>query len=126
MDLTDEIRKKAETLAGRELREQEAALLGEMCAAAAQELEQRLRQGVKPEDIQSAFVSAAGVLALSLYIQVASAGEEETNLKLGDVSVQRRGAGTARVSASTLRKQAEAMLAAYLEDQGFFFREVRG
>ena len=66
MDLTDEIRKKAETLAGRELREQEAALLGEMCAAAAQELEQRLRQGVKPEDIQSAFVSAAGVLALSL------------------------------------------------------------
>ena len=49
MDLTDEIRKKAETLAGRELREQEAALLGEMCAAAAQELEQRLRSALPGE-----------------------------------------------------------------------------
>ena len=126
MDLTDEILKKAEILAGRELDEKEKALLQEMCAAAARELEQRLRQGVSPADIQSAFVSAAGVLALSLYIQVGSAGEEETNLKLGDVSVQRRGAGTARTSASTLRKQAEAMLAAYLEDQGFSFQEVRG
>ena len=74
MDLTEEILEKAEVLVGRELDEKETALLQEMCAAAAQELEQRLRQGVKPEDIQSAFVSAAGVLALSLYIQVASAG----------------------------------------------------
>ena len=126
MDLTEEILEKAEVLVGRELDEKETALLQEMCAAAARELEQRLRQGVSPQDIQSAFVSAAGVLALSLYIQVGSAGEEETNLKLGDVSVQRRGAGTARTSANTLRKQAEAMLAAYLEDQGFSFRGVRG
>ena len=49
--------------------------------------------------------------------------EGEKAVKAGNLSVS---TGGRAASAHSLRKQAEAMLAAYLEDQGFSFRSVAG
>ncbi len=125
-DLTEKIYEKAELLTNRTLTEGERLVLLEMCACAGEELAGRLRAGVAPGDIQTAFVAAAGVLALSLYIQLGDGGQETSSLKLGDVSLQRRSAGAVRTSAASLRRQAETMLEAWLEDRGFAFCGVRG
>lgn len=97
-------------------------LLRSLCKAASGELKARLREGVAPEDIKEPFITAAGVLALSMYMALeepAFTGE----VKAGNLSVKRSAGGT---SAAALRQQAEAMLAAYLQDQGFAFLGVRG
>ena len=90
-----------------------------------QELEGRLRAGVTPGEIMSAFVSAAGVLALSMYIQLGDTSDIGS-FKAGNMTVNLRGGDSRAVSAASLRRQAELMLAAWLEDRGFDFLGVRG
>lgn len=125
-DWKEKVYQKAELMLNRTLTEKERLMLLEMCDCAGEELEGRLRAGVDPDDIESTFVKAAGILALSLYIQLWEGDQGVSNLKLGDVSLQRRSAGEARVSASSLRQCAEGMLGAWLEDRGFAFYGVRG
>lgn len=97
-------------------------LLKSLCEAASGELRARLRQGVAPEDIKETFITAAGVLALSMYMALEESAFSG-QVKAGSLSVTRSGGGA---SAASLRQQAEAMLAAYLQDQGFAFLGVRG
>lgn len=52
--------------------------------------------------------------------------DDASSVKVGSVTVSRRGSGSVRSSAASLRKQAETMLAGYLKDSGFDFRGVRG
>ncbi|MGN1002552.1 MAG: hypothetical protein ACI4PC_07245 [Oscillospiraceae bacterium] len=102
--------------------QEKGELLQSLCQAASGELRARLREGVAPEDIRETFVTAAGVLALSLYTALEEAalpGE----VKAGSLSVKKGGGGA---SAAVLRQQAEALLAAYLQDQGFAFLGVKG
>lgn len=99
--------------------------LGRLCAAAASELESRLREGVSVDDIEERFVTAAGVLALAMYVEVGGA-DDVSGIRAGNVTVSRRGAQNRIASAAALRRESEAMLAAYLTDRGFEFMGVRG
>ena len=101
------------------------AALEAMCQAAEDELISRLREDTVLTDISERFIRACSVLAMSLYMQVGES-EDWSSFRAGNVSVSRRGSGSARSSATALRKQAESMLSGYLEDNGFEFRGVRG
>ena len=109
----------AETLAGSDA---DTELLTAMCAAAASELEARLREGVSPEALGDTFDLAAGILAVSMYC-AAEHPEQIKSFRAGSVSVDY---AAGEVSPESLRAAAEAMLAAYLRDCGFDFRGVKG
>ena len=105
--------------------EEGQAALTALCAAAEGELRSRLREGVETEEIEELFNTAADMLAVSMYT-LASDADAVSSFKAGEVSVSRRGSGSVRGSAASLRRQAETLLSAYLRDSGFVFREVRG
>ena len=120
-----DIENKALSLMGSELPAESAGILKAVCASAAAELESRLRKGVSSEEIQELFVTAAGMLALSMYIELSGLpGARVGSFSAGNVSVRLDG-GAVSASAAKLRKYAENMLAAYL-DGGFEFMGVRG
>ena len=121
-----DIENKALSLMGTELPAQSAGVLRAVCASAAAELESRLRKGVSSEEIQELFVTAAGMLALSMFIELDGApGDGVGSFSAGNVSVRLDG-GAVSASAANLRKYAEHMLAAYLDGGGFEFMGVRG
>lgn len=120
-----DIENKALSLMSSELSAESAGILKAVCASAAAELESRLRKGVSSEEIQELFVTAAGMLALSMYIELSGLpGDRVGSFSAGNVSVRLDG-GAVSASAANLRKHAENMLAAYL-DGGFEFMGVRG
>lgn len=120
-----DIENKALSLMSSELSAESAGILKAVCASAAAELESRLRKGVSSEEIQELFVTAAGMLALSMYIELSGLpGDRVDSFSAGNVSVRLDG-GAVSASAANLRKHAENMLAAYL-DGGFEFMGVRG
>jgi hypothetical protein len=125
LNYTEAIYAQAEALLGEPVRDDRAAALTAMCEAAGTELENRLRDGVTAEELGSAFVSAAGVLALSMYIQLGDTSDIGS-FKAGNVTVSLRGGDSRAASAASLRRQAELMLAAWLKDRGFDFMGVRG
>ena len=96
------------------------------CQTAAAELESKLRSGVKSSDIEELFVSAAAVLALSLYLELTGITNDMIDsFKAGELSVSLRD-GTKTGSAQSLRQRAESMLSAYLDCGGFEFKGVVG
>lgn len=99
----------------------EDKMLEGLCAAACSELLGRLKQGVEPESIKDSFAVAAGVLALSMY--TALGGGRAISFRAGNLAVTQAGE---KVSAESLRQQAEGIMSAYLADQGFEFRSVEG
>lgn len=114
----------ASTLAGGEVSE---TVLRTLCSAAARELEHRLRDGVSPRQIRELFVTAAGVLALSMYIASGAAPAPAHTLKsfrAGNLSVSCADPDEP-VSAASLRRCAERMLSDFLRDEGFAFLGVR-
>ena len=120
-----DIENKALSLMSSELSVESAGILKAVCASAAAELESRLRKGVSSEEIQELFVTAAGMLALSMYIELSGLpGDRVGSFSAGNVSVRLDGSAVS-ASAANLRKYAENMLAAYL-DGGFEFMGVRG
>lgn len=125
MSYTDsDIENKARSILGR-LRPGGDELLHTVCQAAGAELENRLRRGVAREDIEELFVSAAGILAISLYMELDMEAENDIrSFSAGNLSVTLN--DSEKLSAATLRKRAESMLAGYLENGGFEFMGVRG
>ena len=109
----------AARLAGKDADE---VILESMCGAAAAELEGRLKEGIAPADLGPAFVTAAGVLALSMYCAV-SDPEKLKSFRAGDLTVNY---GEADADAERLRALAEGMLAGKLRERGFGFAGVRG
>nr|DAG12561.1 MAG TPA: head-tail connector protein [Caudoviricetes sp.] len=121
-----DIQNKALSLISFELPTESAGILKAVCASAAAELESRLRKGVSSEEIQELFVTAAGMLALSMYVELDGVPKDGVgSFSAGNVSVQIDG-GSVSTSAASLRKYAERMLAAYLDSGGFEFMGVRG
>lgn len=120
-----DIENRALSLISSGIPEESAGVLKAVCAAAAAELESRLRRGVSSEQIQELFVTAAGMLALSMYMELSGFPADRVgSFSAGNVSVHLDG-GAVSASAASLRKNAEHMLAAYL-DGGFEFVGVRG
>lgn len=104
----------------------EGKALRSACQTAAAELESKLRSGVKSSDIEELFVSAAAVLALSLYLELTGITNDKIDsFKAGELSVSLRD-GTKTGSAQSLRMRAESMLSAYLDCGGFEFKGVVG
>lgn len=96
------------------------------CQTAALELESKLRSGVNSSDIEELFVSAAAVLAVSLYLELTGITNDKIDsFKAGELSVSLRD-GTKTGSAQSLRMRAESMLSAYLDCGGFEFKGVVG
>lgn len=96
------------------------------CQTAALELESKLRAGVNSSDIEELFVSAAAVLALSLYLELTGITNDKIDsFKAGELSVSLRD-GTKTGSVQSLRMRAESMLSAYLDCGGFEFKGVVG
>lgn len=96
------------------------------CQTAALELESKLRSGVNSSDIEELFVSAAAMLALSMYLELTGITNDKIDsFKAGELSVSLRD-GTKTGSAQSLRMRAESMLSAYLDCGGFEFKGVVG
>ena len=121
-----DVESKAREMLGYSPLAESGRVLRSVCDSAAAELESRLRAGVKSSDIEELFVSAAGVLAISLYLELEYIPDEKIDsFTAGDLSVKLR-EGTKAQSAATLRKRAESMLSAYLDCGGFEFTGVVG
>ena len=97
---TQEIVTVAQCFAGREFNEQELAVLADLCAEAAKQWREQLREGVEPEDCRGVFFTA------------------------GELSV--RGGAEGSACARSLARQARLLLEPYLQDSAFAFLEVRG
>lgn len=120
-----EIEIRAKEMLGRELSQSEERLLRRVCSAAVTELEARLRNGIKSEDIGELFNDAAGVLALSLFIELGSGDINNIDsFTAGGLSVKLD--STRDKAAAKLRTRAEAMLASYLKYPDFAFTGVEG
>ena len=99
-------------------------MLMTLCAAASGQLRERLREGVDEQEFKGLFVTAAGMLALSMYC-AAEGRERLTSFKAGNLSLT-FAQDEEPATAASLRAQAERLLAAYLRDEGFAFLGVRG
>ena len=124
---TNDIKRKAMTMLGDSLRSGGEDVLGAVCEAAAMELKAKLRSGVSAESMGETFVTAAGILAIALYMELndASAGGIDS-FSAGNLSVKLGENGGIKASAASLRQTAENMLSAYLRDSGFCFLGVDG
>ena len=123
MSYTDmDIEMKALSMLGSNVPDEDAQMLRTVCTAAAAELEGRLRRGVSSDDMTELFTTAAGMLAIFMYMELGSAHSGGVSgFTAGRLSVQLGGA-----SAAALRKSAETMLGAYLDTGGFEFMGVQG
>lgn len=121
-----DVESKAREMLGYSPLAEKGKALRSVCASAAAELESKLRTGVKSSDIEELFVSAAGVLALSLYLELRDIPNDKIDsFKAGELSVSLRD-GTKAGCAQSLRMRAESMLSAYLDCGGFEFKGVVG
>ena len=121
-----DIESKAREMLGTSPLGQEGRVLRRACQTAAAELESKLRAGVKSSDIEELFTCAAGLLAISLYIELTGIpGDNIESFKAGELSVKLRD-GAKTGSSQALRMRAESMLSAYLECGGFDFKGVAG
>ena len=100
--------------------------LQEFCTVAEQEALSRLRKDVVPEDCGDVFITAAALLAVSLYQAIVSCNAAGVSYRAGEVSVTEVGADNYLSVSQSLRKQAEALLMPYVEDDSFSFVGVQG
>ena len=120
MSYTDmDIEMKALSMLGESVPDEDADMLRAVCSA---EIESRLRRGASSDEIGETFVTAAAMLAISMYMELGSAHSGGVSgFTAGKLSVQLGGA-----SAAALRKSAETLLGAYLDSGGFEFVGVQG
>lgn len=98
------------------------ALFDIMCNAALIELERGLTHPMDSEKEKDLFLSAAGMLAVSMYMQT-DTHADITSFKAGNVQIQR---GEGNTDALALRESAYALLSGYVGDADFAFVGVRG
>lgn len=113
----------ARTLTGAE--QDEEMLLQRICLAQEAQLARALREGVKQEDCEDAFICAAAWLAAALE-SARAGGEELSSLRAGDMSVTKRAAADAARRLDALRAQAWALMRPYTKDGGFYFCRTQG
>lgn len=119
----EDIKAKASAYLGGNLRPGGEEVLTDLCECAAAELESRLRQGVDAEEISSVFVTASGILAIAMYMELDSLGADDVrSFKAGEMSAS----FGSHTSAKKLRSSAEQLLRAYLKSEGFEFMGVDG
>ena len=120
MTLTDQVFAQAALLAG-ELDGRQTELLKLLTGACVSTLTARLREGLTPGDCKADFIAAASLLALAQLNSVDDSARME-EFRAGDLTVK-QGSGRRDAASQCLQRQAELMIAPYLED-GFSFRGV--
>lgn len=124
---TNDIKEKARALLGDSLRPGGEEILGAVCQAAAAEIKSKLKSGVCADDLGEVYVTAAGILAIAMYMELADSAESGlSSFSAGNLSVKLSETEGIKASASSLRKTAETMLSVYLKDSGFCFMGVDG
>lgn len=116
--MTEQVFAQALLLAGIEEPAQEK-LLKLLCRSAVSNLRSRLQTGLTPEDCKVDFVASAALFALAALSET----DMVTNLQqiqIGDVTMRPGGSSAA---AQCLRKQAELIMAPYL-DRSYFLRRI--
>ena len=103
---------------------EENELLDLLSAAAAEELEHRLKKGITPEDCSQQFITAAALMAAAAVSSVSVVSDEGVDYRAGSVSVTRRDPIKANDASILLRRNAETIMAPYLFDSGFVFSGV--
>lgn len=102
--------------------ESDTQVLEQLCLAAEQALEGRLKEGLTSSDCQPAFALGAAWLALS-----GLRGAQEINgvegFTAGELTVRM---GNSTQEGNRLRQQAEQIMKPYLKDESFAFVGVRG
>ena len=119
----EDIVQRSRAMLGESFHAGSEARLDSLCAAAALQLESRLRSSVDRSEIEAVFVSAASLLAVSMYMELEYCGEPES-FSAGNLSVKLKGGSGSSGGADSLRKQAETMLAPYTESGAFGFMGV--
>lgn len=123
----NDIKEKALTLLGSSLRPGGEEVLGAVCEAAAMEIKAKLRDNVSPDDLGELFVTAAGMLAIAMYMEFADGTEGGIkSFSAGNLSASINSAEGIKASAASLRETAEKLLSSYLKDSGFCFMGVDG
>ncbi len=102
-----------------EVEEAEREPLKLLSQAAEAELRGQLREGIRLEDCEPAFVAAAAWMALAGLYAGRSAGV--SSFSAGDLTIHQEGGDGAALLA-----QAERVMAPYRVDEGFAFRGVKG
>lgn len=118
MNLTQQIFAQALMLAGA-IEPRQEALLRLLCTSCAAGMENRLRDGIRPEDCKADFVAAASLYALAALSETDENADLES-FTAGDVTVRR---GNGNAAARCLRYQADLMISPYSVDR-FTFRGV--
>lgn len=118
----DDIYHKAKTMLGDSFRTGTEERLESLCIAAALELDSKLKADLDRSDIEILFVSAASLLAISMYMELEHSCSGFESFSAGDLSVKLKGS---IASPQTLRTQAEGMLRPYMRDGSFSFMGVR-
>lgn len=121
--MTEEIFELAKVL-GHVSTEREEALR-RLCTAAEEELRGRMREGIAPEDCEAAFCMGGAWIALAGLCAGAGA-ERVEEFSTGGLTIRQGGGAEFLERGAGLRKQAELVMAPYLDDQGFSFAGVRG
>ncbi len=119
--MTEEILARVMQLRGEE---GDRETLFPICAAVETELAGRLKQGVSPADCGEAFLLAAACQVLA-FLAAAGWQEQVESFTAGDVTIRHSGE-TAAQRSQALRRQAEQLLAPWVEDGRFFFQKVMG
>jgi hypothetical protein len=109
MSLTEQIYAQARILAQDSVAEN-LPLLEVFCRCAENDLRQKLRQGITPEDCRADFIAAAGLLALAALSETDEMAQLE-QIRTGDVTLRR---GSTDSAACCLRYQAEVIMRPYL------------
>lgn len=109
MSLKELVFAQAQLLTG-PLGDGQRELLKLLCAAAVQSLEGRLKAGLTAEDCEADFIAAAALYALSALNEAGGSVEE---WKAGDLTIKQ---GSGDAASRCLRRQAELMIAPYLEN----------
>ena len=118
MTLTEQVFAQALLMAGEDSQVSED-VLAVLCQSATATLRDRLREGLTPEDCKADFVAAGALYALAALSETDSVSSLQ-RLEVGDVTMV---SGGATAAASCLRKQAELIMAPFVQDS-FSFRGV--
>ena len=104
----------------------EKSFLELLCTAAAQEWEERLRDGLTPESCREAFLCAAALSAVAGLTAARSGQNRVSSFKAGLVSVSGMAAAETGAAAGALCAQAERLMAPFVRDDCFCFKGVNG
>lgn len=115
MSLTEQIYTQALVLT-QDSTDMNLPMLEVLCRSAENALQQKLREGILPEDCKADFVAAASLLALAALSEMDDVAQM-AQIQTGDLTLRR---GSTDSAACCLRYQAEAIMMPYLKDKFAF------